>query len=106
MIGNPTTATVDCQMRLRPGALRALRALEMCPMLPVDAFGPIVGLVSQSAAYKQLARLRSGGLADVRDEDLGFLFGGRRCGLWSITDAGHRVLTCATERGGILPSEG
>ena len=36
-------------------------------------------------------------MADVRDEDLGFLFGGRRCGLWSITDLGHGVLSCARE---------
>src|SRR5438105_13455382 len=88
-------------MRLTPGALRALRVLEVCPMLPADAFRPIVGLASQSEAYKQLARLRSGGLADVRDVDLGFLFGGRRCGLWSLTDLGHRVLRCARERAGV-----
>ena len=100
-MGDRTTAAVDRRMRLRPGALRALRVLEVCPMLPADAFGPIAGLASQSGAYKQLARLRSGGLADVRDEDLGFLLGGRRCGLWSITDLGHRVLSCARERGGV-----
>jgi len=100
-MGDRTTAVVGRRMRLRPGALRALRVLEVCSMLPADAFGPIVGLASQSGAYKQLARLRSGGLADVRDEDLGFLFGGRRCGLWSITDLGHRMLNCARERDGV-----
>jgi hypothetical protein len=76
VIGDLRTAAVDRRMGLRPGALRALRVLEACPMLPADVIGPIVGLASQSAAYKQLARLRSGGLADVRDEDPGFLFGG------------------------------
>src|SRR6266498_2037716 len=99
-MGDRTTAVVGRRMRLRPGALRALRVLEVCPMLPADAFGPIVGLPAQSGAYKQSSRRRSGGLADIRDEALGFLFGGRRCGLWSITDLGHRVLNCGRERDG------
>ena len=59
------------RLRLRSGALRALAVLDACPMLPGDAFGPMVGLASRSGAYRQLARLRSGGLADVRDVDLG-----------------------------------
>jgi hypothetical protein len=67
-------------------------------MLPADAFGPMVGLASGSGAYKQLARLRSQGLADVRDEDLGFLFGDRRRGLWSLTDLGRRALWDLSER--------
>jgi hypothetical protein len=80
------------------GDVRGLRALEACPLLPADAFGPIVGLASRSAAYKQLARLRFRGLAQVGSEDLGFLLGDRRRGLWSITEPGRRALRGATER--------
>ena len=69
MIVDVTTAKGG-RMRLTRGALRALRVLEVCPMLPVDAFGPIVGMASQSGAYKQLARLHAGGLAEVAEEDL------------------------------------
>jgi Replication-relaxation len=67
-------------------------------MLPADAFGPMVGLASGSGAYKQLARLRSQGLAEVRDEDLGFLFGDRRRGLWRVTDLGRRTLRDFSEQ--------
>src|SRR5829696_1755772 len=84
--------------RLRSGALAALAVLEACPMSPVDAFGPMVGLASQSSAYQQLARLRERGLAEVRNEDLGFLFGDRRRGLWSITDLGRRTLRSAFQK--------
>jgi hypothetical protein len=65
-------------------------------MLPVDAFAPMVGLASRSGAYQQLARLRSRGLAEVRREDLGFVVGVHRRGLWSITELGSRVLRDAT----------
>ena len=78
--------------RLRYGALRALRLLELCPFVPVDVFGNLAGLKSPSSAYQQLARLRRCGLAEVRSVHPGYLIGGRRLGCWTITDRGTRML--------------
>ena len=50
-------------------ALAALRLLEMCPLMPVDAFVPIVGLNSWTAGYQQLARLRRAGLVEVMQSE-------------------------------------
>jgi len=98
MRGDREPPAQDNRLRLRTGALRALAVLDACPMLPVDAFAPMVGLASRSGAYQQLARLRSRGLAEVRREDLGFVVGAHR-GLWSITELGSRVLRDATPLG-------
>jgi Replication-relaxation len=81
--------------QLRQGALRALRMLDVCPLVPVDAFVYLVGLTSQSSAYQQLARLRNTGLAEVRRVDPGYLVGERRLGCWMITDKGRRMLALA-----------
>jgi hypothetical protein len=78
--------------RPRSGALAALRLLEMCPLLPVDAFVDLVGLNSCSSAYQQLARLEHLGMADVQRVDLGYLLSERRQGLWRITNHGRLVL--------------
>lgn len=69
--------------------------LETCPHVPVDAFGCLAGLSSLSSAYRQLARLRRAGLADVRRVDPDYLVGERRLGCWTITDNGRRMLALA-----------
>src|SRR5712692_2526933 len=61
-------------------------------MMPVDVFVHLVGFSSAGAAYKQLARLRRAGLAEVQRADLGYLLGERRLGLWKITEEGRRTL--------------
>src|ERR1051326_7831553 len=81
--------------QFRQGALRALSVLDMCPMVPVDAFVHLVGLASQSSAYQQLARLRDAGLADVRRVDPGYVVGERRLGCWMITEKGRQMLALA-----------
>jgi hypothetical protein len=81
--------------QLRKGALAALRLLETCPLVPVDAFVHLVGLSSCTSAYQQLARLQHAGLAEVRRVNLGYLVGERRIGLWRITDEGSRALRAA-----------
>jgi hypothetical protein len=101
MMSDRTTIPGDGHLRLSARAVRGLRVLEACLMLPANAFGAIAGLASSSGAYKQLARLRLAGLAEVHDEDLGFLFGDSRRGLWSITHHGRRVLGCSGESGGV-----
>jgi hypothetical protein len=90
--------------RLRSGGVAALRLLETCPLLPIDAFVPLVRLRSFSAGYQQLARLRRAGLAEVSGVNLGYLLGDRRVGLWRITAAGIRMLRIAgdgTEAGSL-----
>ena len=82
--------------QLREGALIALRVLETCPLVPVDAFVGLAGLSSLSSAYQQLARLRRAGFADVRRVDAGYLVGERRIGCWTITDHGSRMLAEAS----------
>jgi hypothetical protein len=83
-------------LQIREGALIALRVLETCPLVPVDAFVGLAGLSSLSSAYQQLARLRRGGLADARRVDAGYLVGERRLGCWTITDDGRRILAQAS----------
>lgn len=82
--------------QLRQGALRALRVLETCPLVPVHAFVHLAGLRDQSSAYQQLARLRHAGLAEARRIDPGYLVGERRLSCWTITDKGTRMLGLAT----------
>jgi len=81
--------------RLTKGALAALRLLEICPLVPVDAFVHLVGLSSRTSAYQQLARLKRAGLAEIRRAHLGYLIGERRVGLWKITDEGRQALRAA-----------
>lgn len=83
--------------QLRTGAVRALRVLETCPLVPVDAFADLAGLSGKSSAYQQLARLLQAGLAQVRRVDPGYLVGERRLGCWTITDAGTRLLAGVTK---------
>src|SRR5579859_4354699 len=78
--------------QLRQRGLESLRLLETCPLVPVDALVHLVGFRSTSAAYRQLARLRRSGLAEVQRADLGYLLGERRLGLWKITEEGRRTL--------------
>src|SRR5438045_707611 len=85
---------------LRYGAWRALRVLETCAHVPVDAFAALAGLSALSSAYQQLARLRRAGLAEVRQVDPGYLVGERRVGCWTITDRGSRLLAGVTGPGG------
>lgn len=87
----------DDSRKLHPLALnwRASRGLEVlakCPLVPVEAFGPLSGLDSQKATYKLLAYLRSAGLAEVHNVDLGVLLGNRRRRLWCITEQGRSAL--------------
>jgi hypothetical protein len=70
---------------------QALLVLHPCPFLPVDVFAQLMGLHSFGSAYKQLARLRQAGMAEVRRVDAGFLVCDRRIGLWSITQRGLAV---------------
>jgi hypothetical protein len=93
------TPTAEGSPGLRSGGLSALRLLEMCPLLPVDAFVHLTGLDSCSSAYQQLARLKRAGLADRRSADLGYLLGERRLGLWTITDRGRFVLRASRLQG-------
>ncbi len=79
-------------LRLRQSAVIALRLLETCPLVPVDAFVHLAGLTSASGAYKQLANLRRAGLAEVQRVDLGYLLGERPLGLWKITKRGGLAL--------------
>ena len=88
----------NCPIQLRQGALRALRVLETCPLVPVDAFVHLAGLSVHSSAYQQLARLRRAGLADVQRVDPGYLVGERHLGCWTITDEGRRTLAAAAGR--------
>jgi len=78
--------------RLRCSALNALRLLETCPLVPVDAFAHLAGLSSLSAAYKQLARLKSAGLVEVTRAELGYLVAERRLNLWTVSESGRRAL--------------
>jgi hypothetical protein len=72
--------------------IAALRVLDRCPSIPVDAFSPLAGLRCPGSAYQVLARLRRAGLAEVRRVDLGYLLGQRRIGLWTTTEAGRMAL--------------
>ena len=53
---------------LRPSrsATAALRLLEMCPLLPADAFRHLAGFRSTGGAYRRLEKLRRAGLAVFR----------------------------------------
>ena len=84
---------------LRDSGLAALRLLEMCPLMPVDAFVPIVGLNSWTAGYQQLARLRRAGLVEGCRVNLSYLLGERKVGLWKITKAGTQVIGIADDSG-------
>jgi hypothetical protein len=77
---------------LRQRTIAALRVLDRCPLIPVDAFSPLAGLRCPGSAYQVLARLRRAGLAEVRRVDLGYLLGQRRIGLWTTTEAGRMAL--------------
>src|SRR3982074_3172319 len=89
--------------RLRNGALAALRLLETCPLVPVDAFVHLVGLSSWTSADHQLARPQHAGLAEMPRVNLGYLIGERRVGLWKITDEGRRALHAAGSH--LLPAD-
>src|SRR5439155_4629084 len=82
---------------LRRRTIAALRVLDRCPLIPVDAFRPIAGLRCPGSAYQVLARLRRAGLAEVRRVDLGYLVGQRRIGLWTTTEAGRIALRVVEE---------
>jgi hypothetical protein len=58
----------------------------------VDVVACLLGVHSRSATYQLLARLRYGGLAQVQPVELGHVLGGRRIGLWSITQLGRQHL--------------
>ena len=78
----------------RPGrsAIAAMQILEMCPLLPVDAFQHIAGFRSIGGAYRRLEKLRRAGLAEMERSEVGYLLADRLLGLWSITEHGQRVL--------------
>lgn len=97
---------VDSQLRLGGSAARALRLLDTCPLLPVDAFAGLNGLSSIGGAYKQLAKLRTAGLADAQPADLGYLLYERPSRLWKITELGRRALAAAgVKRAGEPPNQ-
>src|SRR5215472_14957694 len=62
---------------LRAASIRALRTLDMCPLLPVAVFARLTGAAHTSVGYQQLRRLDSAGLATMRRMDLGHLIGSR-----------------------------
>lgn len=100
--GHDVSGHPNHALHLRQGAQSALRVLETCPFVPVDAFVHLLGLSAPSSAYQQLARLRRAGLAEVSRVNPGYLVGERPLGCWTITDAGSRVLhasdACKTGR--------
>jgi hypothetical protein len=79
-------------MRLQARSRAALATLERCPHVPVDVVACLLGVHSKAAAYQLLARLRYAGLAQVQPVELGHVLGGRRIGLWSITQIGRQHL--------------
>jgi hypothetical protein len=90
-------------LRARPGrsGMAALRILDMCPLLPVDAFRHIAGFRSIGGAYRRLEKLRRAGLAEMERAELGYLLADGPLGLWSITEHGQRLfgeVSCAHRR--------
>jgi DNA-binding PadR family transcriptional regulator len=69
-----------------------MQILDMCPLLPVDAFRHIAGFRSIAGAYRRLKKLRRAGLAEMERAELGYLLADRPLGLWSITELGQRLL--------------
>ena len=90
-------------MRIGPRALAAVAMLDRCPFLPADAVAALLGLHSR-AAYQLLARLARAGLAQTVPVELGHVLGGRRIGLWSLTDRGRQRV--ADERGDAVTARG
>src|SRR5262245_3352459 len=72
--------------------MAALRILDMCPLLPVDAFRHLAGFRSIGGAYRRLENLRRAGLAEMERAEVGYFLADRPLGLWSITEHGQRVL--------------
>jgi Replication-relaxation len=92
----PASDELDVKrLRLGRSAARALRLLEICPMVPIDAFAGLMGLSSVGGAYKQLGKLRSAGLADRLQGDVGYLVSERPLALWRITEQGRRAMKTA-----------
>jgi DNA-binding PadR family transcriptional regulator len=77
----------------RPGrsAMAAMQILDMCPLLPVDAFRHIAGFKSIGGAYRRLEKLRRAGLAEMERAEVGYLLADRPLGLWSMTEHGQRL---------------
>src|SRR4051794_34576837 len=88
-------------MRLQTRALAALATLDRCPSLPADVLACLLGLRSRAAAYQLLARLAHAGLAEARPVELGHVLGGRRIGLWSLTEQGQQRLGDHPHRCGV-----
>jgi hypothetical protein len=71
--------------------MTALRILEMCPLLPVDAFRHIAGFRSIGGAYRRLENLRRAGFVEMERAEVGYLLADRPLGLWSISVDGQRL---------------
>jgi hypothetical protein len=81
--------------KLKHASLRALRALDICPLVPIDVVVPLIGAGSRVSAYQLLSRLQRSGLVEARRVHLGLLLGDRACNLWSITESGRNALRAA-----------
>lgn len=99
-MSEPLNAATPGRRRVMAGPSRsataALRILQTCPLLPVDAFRYLAGFRSTGGAHGRLEKLRQAGLADVQRVDLGYLVSDRPIGLWEITEEGLRALNGAT----------
>jgi hypothetical protein len=90
-------------MRIGAQTLSALVMLDRCPFLPADAVAALLDLHSR-AAYQLLARLARAGLAQTVSVELGHVLGGRRIGLWSLTNRGRQRV--ADETGDAVMARG
>src|SRR5690348_13258936 len=85
-------------IRLGTTRAAALRVLNLCPLVPADAFRHLVHLRSAGGAYRVLRNLKDAGLADVQHVDVGYLLADRPLGLWSLTERGRRACDSARVR--------
>src|SRR5207253_846652 len=89
--GEPGSSTI----RLGTTTAAALRVLNLCPLLPADAFRHLVHLRSAGGAYRVLGNLKRARLAEVERVDVGYLLADRPLGLWSLTEPGRRACASA-----------
>lgn len=79
-------------MRLLPASKKILRALEICPWVPIDVLVPLVAARRRVTVYKALARLRRAELVDMQRVRLGPVIGDRPLGLWALTERRREAL--------------
>src|SRR5260370_19743894 len=93
--------TAETMHRLRPASLRALRALDVCPLVPIDVVVQLIGARNRVSAYQLLSRLRACGLVEARRVNLGPILGYASRRLWSLTGSGRDALRAV----GVKPAQ-